>query len=220
VISPLISNLYLHYAFDKWMEKHHKEIVFERFADDIIVHCMSQEKAESLLTEIRARLQACGLTLHPIKTKIVYCKTTNRKKQYQQVTFDFLGMSFKPKVAKNRKSGVLFTTYGPAAISKKSVRKIIDTIKSKYLTKRVTVELKQLAPLLAPHVRGWINYFGKVNLRLLYKVMKYLNGQLLKWTMKRFKRFRGRIKAARNWLKKICKENPNMFVHWQYGFYP
>lgn len=220
VISPLLSNLYLHYAFDKWMSIHHSGIVFERYADDIVVHCTSKQEAEQLLEAIRERLSQCGLRLHPAKTKIVYCKNTNRKGKHEQVSYDFLGVTFKPKKAKNRKTGEIFTDFGPARISQKSTKKIQETIRSKSLHRKVTVELSDLSRELAAHVRGWINHYGKINMRILQPVMSTLNAKLVKWAQNRHKRFNRSAWQARKWLKLVYRDYPNTFVHWQYGFKP
>lgn len=220
VISPLLSNLYLHYAFDKWMSIHHSGIVFERYADDIVVHCTSKQEAEQLLEAIRERLSQCGLRLHPAKTKIVYCKNTNRKGKHEQVSYDFLGVTFKPKKAKNRKTGEIFTDFGPARISQKSTKKIQETIRSKSLHRKVTVELSDLSRELAAHVRGWINHYGKINMRILQPVMSTINAKLVKWAQNRHKRFNRSAWQARKWLKLVYRDYPNTFVHWQYGFKP
>lgn len=220
VVSPLLSNLYLHYAFDKWMSIHYSEIVFERYADDIVVHCASKQEAEQLLDAIRERLKQCGLRLHPEKTKIVYCKNSNRKDKHEEVSFDFLGFRFKPKKARNRKTGAIFTDFGPASIGKKSMKKILDTIKSKYLHRRVTEELEDLSKDLAAHVRGWMNYFGKINMRFLYPVMNAVNGRLIIWANNRYKSLHGSSWQGRQWLREIYRDYPNMFVHWKYGFKP
>ena len=117
VISPLLSNLYLHYAFDKWMSIHYGATVFERYADDIIVHCTTKPEAEHLLEAIRERFGQCGLSLHPVKTKIVYCKNSNRRDKHEEVSYDFVGFRFKPRKAKNRSTGEIFTDFGPDSIS-------------------------------------------------------------------------------------------------------
>lgn len=220
VVSPLLSNLYLHYAFDKWMSIHYSEIIFERYADDIVVHCASKQEAEQLLDAIRERLKQCGLRLHPEKTKIVYCKNSNRKDKHEEVSFDFLGFRFKPKKARNRKTGEIFTDFGPASISKKSMKKILETIKSKYLHRRVTEDLADLSTALAAHVRGWMNYFGKINMRFLYPVTITINDRLIMWANNRYKSLHGSSWQGRQWLREIYRDYPNMFEHWKYGFKP
>lgn len=220
VVSPLLSNLYLHYAFDKWMSIHYSGIVFERYADDIVVHCSSKQEAEQLLTAIRERLKQCGLRLHPVKTKIVYCKNSNRKDKHEEVSFDFLGFRFKPKKARNRQTGEIFTDFGPASISQKSMKKILDTIRSKNINCRVGEELDDLSRDLAAHIRGWMNYFGKINKWFLYPVTAAINGRLIMWATNRYKRLNGSSWQGRQWLRAIYQDYPNMFEHWKYGFKP
>lgn len=221
VLSPFLSNLFLHYAFDKWMSLHLGEIEFERFADDIIVHCVSESQAKYLLSIITERFKQCRLRLHPEKTKIVYCKMSNRNGNHAQVSFDFLGLTFKPKKSMNLKTGDIFTGFGPDKISNKSTRKIIDTIREKKLHRKMTTDLPDLAIELANHLRGWINtYFGRFNLRYLRPVMQYLNDRLVAWAHKRYKRFKRSWWQARLWLRQIYHDYPNMFVHWKYGFKP
>lgn len=220
VISPMLANLYLHYTFDKWMSIHYIGVEFERYADDIVVHCASKFEAEQLLAAISERVAQCGLRLHSEKTKIVYCKNTNRREKHEHVSFDFLGLTFKPKKARNPKTGKIFTSFGPDKISKKSTKKIVDTIRSKKLHRKMTTELPGLAIELADHLRGWITYFGRLNMRYLRPVMQYLNDRLVKWASKRYKRFKKSLWQARLWLRVVYIDYPNMFVHWQYGFQP
>ncbi len=220
VISPLLSNLYLHYTFDQWMHIHHSEIVFERYADDIVVHCTTKQEAEQLLEAIRERMLQCGLRLHPEKTKIVYCKNSNRKDKHEEVSFDFLGFRFKPKKARNRTTGEIFTDFGPASISAKSLRKILDTIRSKNIHRRVGDELVELSNDLAPHLRGWMNYFGKINKWFLYPVTVAVNGRLVLWARNRYKSLHGSSWQGRQWLRIIYRDYPHLFDHWKYGFKP
>lgn len=221
VISPLISNLYLHYAFDKWMSIHYGSIEFERYADDIVVHCTSKKEAERLLVAISERLAQCGLRLHPEKTKIVYCKTSRRSGKHENRSFDFLGLTFKPKKAKNPKTGEYFTSFGPAKLSKKATRRIIETIRSKKLHRKTRTDLPELAIEMKDHLQGWINsYYGRFKLQYLRPMMKYLNDRLVAWASKRHKRFKGSSLEARQWLRGVCRDFPNMFVHWKYGFKP
>jgi RNA-directed DNA polymerase len=220
VVSPLLSNLYLHYAFDKWMSIYYSGIVFERYADDIVVHCATKQEAEHLLGAIRERLKQCGLRLHPEKTKIVYCKNSNRRDKHEEVSFDFLGFRFKPKKARNRKTGEIFTDFGPASISRKSMKKVLEIIRSKGLQRRVKEDLADLSKDLAAHVRGWINSFGKINMRFLYPVMTSINNKLIMWANNRYKSLNDSSWQGRQWLREIYRDYPNMFEHWKYGFKP
>jgi group II intron reverse transcriptase/maturase len=221
VISPLLANMYLHYTFDLWMDINCKSVEFERYADDIIVHCASKRQAEYLLSKIRERFLQCGLKLHPDKTQIVYCKNSNRKENHEHVSFDFLGLTFKPKKSMSQSTGEIFTSFGPDRISRKSTKKIIDIIRQKKLHRKTTTELPELAKEMHAHLQGWINgYYGRFDLRFLQPAMKYLNERLTAWACKRYKRFRKSMQRARQWLREIYRDYPNMFVHWKYGFKP
>lgn len=220
VVSPLLSNLYLHYAFDKWMSIYHSDVVFERYADDIVVHCATKQEAEHLLEAIKERIMQCGLRLHPEKTKIVYCKNSNRKDKHAEVSFDFLGFRFKPKKARNRQTGEIFTDFGPASINSKSMKKILVTIKSKNIHRRMNEGLDDLSRDLAAHIRGWMNYFGKINKRFLYPVTASINGRVIMWATNRYKSLNSSSWQGRQWLRDIYRDYPNMFEHWKYGFKP
>lgn len=220
VISPLLANLYLHYAFDKWMSEHYKAIVFERYADDIVVHCTSKAEAEILLENIRSRLEECGLRLHPGKTKIVYCKNSNRKGDHKTVSFDFLGFRFKPKKARNRQTGEIFTGYGPVDISNKTKKRIVEMLKSKKLSERRGTTLVELSKELGSHVRGWINYYGRIDMKIPRYIMTYINMRLIQWVKRHHKRFKGSTWQSAQWLRGVYRDYPNLFVHWQYGFKP
>ena len=221
VISPILANLFLHYAFDKWMEVHNEGVKFERYADDIIVHCNSKAKGKELLKSIRNRLATCGLELHPKKTKLVYCKQTgnqNRKVKYETVTFDFLGFQFKPRSNK-LKNGKLCIGFR-LGISQGSQKRIAEVIRRLKIHRATGFELGEIANFLAPKLRGWINYFGKFNLVSLSGVMQLLNDRLVRWVANKYKRFRKNKEKARKYLVQISEQFPNLFIHWQYGFTP
>src|ERR1700731_1007150 len=128
VISPLLANLFLHYAFDRWMAKRYPQLPFERFADDAIVHCRTEVEAQEIRAAIALRLQECGLELHPEKTKVVYCKDDDRRRTYPHEKFDFLGYTFRPRRSKNR-TGKFFVNFSPA-VSDKAVKAIRVEIRS------------------------------------------------------------------------------------------
>jgi RNA-directed DNA polymerase len=218
VISPLLANLFLHYAFDKWIELTIPEIKFERYADDIVVHCQTEEEAKQVLEKISERMKTCKLELHPGKTKIVYCKQNNRPRKYPNVSFDFLGFSYKPRKIKAQ-GGKFFLGFGPAISSKAQVQ-IVQYFKRMKVHRATNATLEELARKLAPHIRGWINYFGKYRLWSMLKVFRSLNDRLVKWYMNKYKKYRNRVKPARTQLKQLARDFPAMFVHWQYGFYP
>ncbi|MEQ9036107.1 group II intron reverse transcriptase/maturase [Gracilimonas sp.] len=218
VISPLLSNLFLHYAFDKWVSKQFPEVTFERYADDIIIHCVSKADAEKVLNAVKSRMNECKLEVHPLKTKIVYCKQSYRQESHPMIAFDFLGFTFQPRKVK-QSNGLFRLGYGPA-ISAKAKKHINHTFKSLKVHRWTAQEVDQIASELAPKLQGWINYFGKYRKWSMYPVFRSLNDRLVKWLMNKYKRYRRKIKSARIRLKVMARENPNLFVHWRYGFIP
>lgn len=218
VISPLLANLFLHYAFDKWMEKELPYIRFERYADDIIIHCITGKEAEEVKEKVEERLKACKLELHPQKTRIVYCKQKGKNIKYPVVSFDFLGFEFKPRKVK-LKDGTYQLGYGPA-IGRKAKTRIATYFRQRKIHRASGAELQELAIQLAPKTRGWINYFGKFRKWSMYPLFQLLHARLVKWLMAKYKRYRGRIPKAWARLKSIARDYPNLFVHWQYGFLP
>ena len=158
VISPLLANLFLHYAFDRWMDRTYPDVPFERYADDAVCHCKSLAQAESLKQNLNKRMNEVGLELHPDKTQIVYCKDDNRRKDYKAVSFDFLGFTFRPRLSRNR-NGKYFVNFSPA-ISKKAEKSIYQTIKDWQLTRRTLLDISDIASRINPVIRGWVNYYG------------------------------------------------------------
>ena len=213
VVSPLLSNLFLHYAFDAWMSRNYPRIPFERYSDDIVVHCITEHKATELVQSIGKRLEACRLSLHPEKTRIVYCKNSTRRRNYPNVKFDFLGFSFQPRMIR-RKGGTFFLGYTPA-ISMKAAKRLRDVIRSWQLQNRTDLSLEDLARKLNPVVRGWVNYYGSFRRSALSSVLNPLHYILVKWVRRKYRRFRWCPRRASQWLQRIRKKNPRMFAHWQ-----
>ena len=219
VVSPLLANLFLHYAFDLWMQRTFPGVRFERYADDAIVHCRSEWQARSIMEAIRHRFAECGLELHPGKTRIVYCKDDRRSKKYEQVTFDFLGYTFQPRFAKNRQ-GERFTGFLPA-ISTKAATAIRNTVREwRMASTRNHQCLEDLADLINPAVRGWMNYYGRYYRTKCVEVLRHINDALAKWVRRKYKRFRYRKRAAVHWLGRLARRDPNMLVLWQIGIRP
>lgn len=219
VISPLLANLFLHYAFDLWMHRNYPGIAFERYADDAVVHCRSRGEAELVLAAIRDRFAQCGLELHPVKTRIVYCKDDDRRGEHEHVSFDFLGYTFQPRRAKNR-WGKFFVSFLPA-ISTKAAKTIRATIREwRMASHRNNQSLEDLAQLVNPTVRGWINYYGRFYRSKSVLVLRHLNEALAAWARRKFKRLRRRERASMHWLGRIARREPNLFVHWQLGVRP
>lgn len=218
VISPLLANLYLHYAFDKWMSINLPQVRFERYADDIVVHCSSQQEAVRVVEAIKSRLGDCGLEMSEQKTRIVYCKQYNRTGKHQMVSFSFLGFDFKPRKIKLGE-GKYLLGFGPA-MGHRAQKRIITNIRKLRLHRAVTSELPQIAAELAPRINGWLNYFGKFRKWEMQRVFRSLNDRLVKWIKNKYKRYKRSLIASRMALKKIARDYPNLFVHWQHGFLP
>lgn len=217
-ISPLLANLYLHYAFDAWMQREFPHIRFERYADDAVVHCDSEQEARQVRDAIAARLAECGLQLHPDKTRIVYCKDSNRKGSYEHERFDFLSYTFRPRRVKS-KAGVAFVSFSPA-VSNDSAKRMRREIKRWRLHLWVTKSLRELALFINPIVRGWINYYGRFYKSWLTATLQQINDYLARWAMRKYKRLRRRWRRARRFIADICQRDPDLFVHWRYGFRP
>jgi len=212
VISPLLANLFLHYVFDVWLKRAMPGVPFERYADDIVCHCRTEREALALRQVLDARFSECGLVLHPEKTKLVYCKDTNRKRDYGVIQFDFLGYTFRPRLAKWK--GELFgVSYLPAA-SSKALKAIRQAIRGWTLQTRSDKALDDLARMFNPYIRGWINYYSHFYKSALYPTLRRIDVFLLRWARRKFKRLRQQPKGARNWLARVVRSSPDLFAHW------
>lgn len=219
VISPLLANLFLHYVFDAWMQRTHPSVQFERYADDAIVHCRSESQAQAVLQAIRTRFAQCGLELHPLKTQIVYCKDESRRGNHERVAFDFLGYTFRPRLALSRR-GKFFVSFIPA-ISEKSAKAIRTTIREwRLASTRSHQRLEDLARVVDPYVRGWMNYYGQFYRSKCVEVLRKLNEALAKWVRWKFRRYRRRRQASMHWLGRIAQQDPKLFVLWDLGVKP
>ena len=214
VISPLLSNLFLHYAFDEWMRRNYSSIPFERYADDILVHCKSELQARWIKSAIEKRLRQCRLRLHPQKTKIVYCKDSSRKDNYPKEKFDFLGYTFRPRLSKNRR-GEFFVNFSPAVSDEagKSMRRVVRGWRIHRMSDK---SIEDLSRIINSVLRGWINYYGRFYKSALYPIFDQLNCALKHWAMRKYKKLRGRQRRARYWLGRIARREPMLFVHWRY----
>lgn len=218
VISPLLANLYLHYAMDEWLRIHYPQNPFERYADDSVVHCRTGKEAEILLGFLKERMQHCGLELHPEKTKIVYCKDEDRRGNYHTTQFDFLGYTFRRRKSKNR-YGKYFINFSPA-ISKSAKKSIVQEMRSWKVHLRSDKTLVDLSHMFNSTIRGWINYYGKYYKSELYSLFRHFNQILARWAMRKYKRLKGHKRRAEYRLGKISKDNPTLFYHWQIGLTP
>ena len=197
VVSPILANLFLHYAFDLWMTRTHPDLPWCRYADDGLVHCRTEQEAEALKAELQARLAECHLEMHPTKTKIVYCRDGKRNGNYPNVSFDFLGFCFRSRLVLNPRNGMMFGGFTPA-VSPTSMRAMRETIRDLNLRRQTHLSLQAIASKLNPLLRGWINYYGRYTPSALSPFLRYVNLTLVAWAMRKFKRFkRARPKASR-----------------------
>jgi len=209
VISPLLSNLFLHYAFDEWMQRKQPGKPWARYADDGIIHCRSKTEAETFLVELEQRLQQCGLEIQPIKTKIVHC---GKGKEYPNQSFTFLGYEFRPRRALG--NGEVFTSYLPA-ISKEKAKEIRAVIRTDNIRARVDLSLEQIAEWYNPKIRGWANYFGKFYPSAMRRVWTHLNKALVLWAQSKYKKLRTSKRKARELIRKIQAQSGSLFHHWK-----
>ena len=217
VVSPLLANLFLHYAFDHWMATRHPSIVFERYADDIICHCRTEWGANKFLNELTIRFERCGLMLHPIKTKIVYCKDDKRRGTSEHISFDFLGFTFRPRLACAPKTGICFIGFNPG-VSNKALKRMGLVIRRWNLHLKSSKTLADLGRMFNPVLRGWINYFGWVNKAALREMFKRLDLRLARWVMKKYKKHCGHKRRARLWIRQYLIHNPDVFAHWRFVY--
>ena len=198
------------------MERQFPELPFERYADDMICHCVSEKQAKFLLVSIKRRLAECRLELNLQKTKIVYCKGGYRKGNYVNESFDFLGFTFRPRLSKSRKAQY-FVGFSPA-VSNRTTKAIRQEIRSWNLHRRTDKSLEDFARMFNPIIRGWINYYGGYYKSALYRTFWYLDRILSRWASRKYKRIRGRQRRSRKWLRRIRKRQPLLFAHWSFAY--
>jgi group II intron reverse transcriptase/maturase len=216
VISPLLANLFLHYAFDVWMQRHHAGAPFERYADDIVCHCRSREEAESLLESLRVRLVECGLRLHPEKTRLVYCMDGRRCGDHLHTGFDFLGFSFHARTVQSR-SGNVFTGFNPA-VSRKAMKRMNTTLRKLKIPLWCQAELPEIAAQLNPLVRGWVQYYNAFSPGVLKRFLVRIDLRLGRWARNKYKRLRGHKRRSWAWLRNVRETYPTLFVHWDFVY--
>jgi len=216
VVSPILSNAFLHYAFDLWMTRTYPDLPWCRYADDGLVHCRSEQQAQALKAALEARLAQCRLQLHPTKTRIVYCKDGHRKGKYPSVQFDFLGYCFRPRLVKRSRDGSLFCGFNPA-VSASAMRAMRATIRQLNIRRQTQRSLHDIAQLLNPLLRGWIAYYGRFGPSALYPVLRYVNLTLVAWAMRKFKRFKTHKIRAGRFFERLSQQRADLFAHWKIG---
>ncbi|WP_275296490.1 group II intron reverse transcriptase/maturase [Saccharopolyspora spinosa] len=210
-ISPVLANLFMHYAFDVWMVREFPAIPFERFADDVIVHCTNQAQARLVLAAIDERMHQVGLRLHPDKTRIVYCQDGKRRGQYEHTSFVFLGFEFRARRARNR-NGKSFSGFLPA-ISKQATAKLSAEVRSWRLHRCTGSTDTELARRINPKVRGWMQYYGVFYRSAMYPLLTRINAYLVRWLRKKYKRLRSKKKALQCWQRMVA-QRPRFLAHW------
>lgn len=214
VISPLLANIYLHYVFDTWMAREFPKVLWERYADDIIVHCKSWKQAKYIRHRISKQMEVYGLELHLEKTKISYNRDYRRRQRYKHQKYEFLGYEFRPRQARsNRGYFVVFTP----AISPKSAKKIRETIRGWRLGRRTNWELEDIAKLVNPKVRGWYNYYGRYNKSVCKNVLISVQYHLKKWVKRKHKKVSTNKRRIQRWIDTVREHNPKQFFHWEIG---
>lgn len=213
VISPLLSNLYLHYTLDKWLEKHYPQIAFVRYADDVVVHCNNENEGKQILEAIRRRLQEVKLRLNEEKTKLVYCQDYRRreKKDYKK-KFDFLGFTFKPHSGTSKYKG-MFLMYD-CVISQTAQTRIVEGWKKLNLHQRSTLTIQEIATIINPQMIGIMRYYGKYKMWSLQTLVRHFHFRLAKWVLNKYRGFKGSYNRAYKWIKEIRVSYPTMFYHW------
>ncbi|HEX9511873.1 MAG TPA: group II intron reverse transcriptase/maturase [Puia sp.] len=213
VIGPILANLYLHYCMDKWLVKEHPHCPFERYADDAIIHCRTEKEGLLVMKALEERLGQCGLQMHPLKTKLVYCKDSNRVRPYPNISFDFLGYTFKPRMAQNSIRGEWFTNWLPA-VSRKAMKSMNEKMHDWSVLQKTGTTIQEVAAKINPVLRGWINYYGKFYKTKLTNFMQIVNVKLASWARRKYKNLRSSEMKAIRWLHGISVRRPALFAHW------
>jgi RNA-directed DNA polymerase len=213
-ISPVLANLFMHFAFDSWMARNYPGCPFERYADDGVVHCKSRRQAQYVLAAIAARMQEVGLRLHPDKTKIVYCKDSNRRAEHEHISFTFLGFAFRPREAINSKTGRHFSSFLPA-ISPEALKAKSDRLRELRIHRHTDLSLDDLARWLNPIVAGWMNYYGRYYRSELEPLLQRVSTYLRRWARKKYKRLRN-YRRFKRWWTGLQQREPGLFTHWRW----
>lgn len=217
VISPVLANLFLHYAFDKWMKIKFPNNPWCRYADDGIIHCKTLAQAQYIMTCLKKRLKECNLEIHPDKTKIIYCKDSNRVDNYINIEFTFLGYTFRPRKAKY--NNVQFTSFLPA-ISNKAKTHIKQTIRNWRILWLTNKNIIDIANKYNSIILGWLNYYGRYGKGELSRVLEHINYHLYLWIKRKYKKYKFKPLKAKKCLSKIANNNQLLFHHWKVGILP
>jgi len=218
VVSPLLANLFLHYAFDVWVTRNMRSVRFCRYADDGVIHCKSEEQARLVLRKVGQRFRECGLELHPDKTRIVYCRDINRQAAFPTIRFTFLGYDFRPRKAFD-KHGRIYVNFAPA-VSRDAMKAMRQTVRGWHLQLKCDKELSDLSSVFNPILRGWANYYGRFHASAMRRVWQHVNEFLVRWLMRKYKRLARHYTKAWRALGRLALASPTAFVHWELGHIP
>ena len=213
VVSPILMNLFMHYTFDAWMKRRNPLCPFARYADDAVVHCRNRKQAEDVMQSIALRLAECGLTMHPEKSKIVYCKDSNRTESSPRVYFTFLGFTFQPRKARSKQRQV-FTSFLPG-VSKDALKRMRQTVRGWKLNRQTHVTLAALATQYNPIIQGWWNYYAAFYQTAMLHVYQHIDRALERWARRKYKALSGRKQGSGQWLRKMKDADPQLFHHWR-----
>jgi RNA-directed DNA polymerase len=213
VVSPILMNLFMHYAFDTWMQRTSPNCPFARYADDAVVHCRSRKQAEYVMRSIASRLADCGLTMHPDKSKVVYCKDSNRNEQHPHVSFTFLGFTFRPRKA-HSKQNQFFTSFLPGA-SDDALRRMRQAVRRWRLNRQTHVTLAEVARLYNPVIQGWWQYYGAFYRTAMLGIFQHIDRALERWARRKYKALHRRKAASAGWVDKMQAAAPMLFHHWR-----
>ena len=213
VISPLLMNLFMYYAFDVWMHREWPQCHFARYADDAVIHCRNKTEADKVICAVDSRLKECKLEMHSEKSKVIYCKDSNRKGNYPNIQFAFLGFAFRPRKAGNF-GGKRFTSFLPG-VSPLAIKRMCRRMHSWHLPRQTPGTLGELSERYNPILIGWLNYFGSFYKTECRKVFNHFDRLLVLWAMRKYKKLRGHKRQSMHWLGRIARSLPNLFIHWQ-----
>lgn len=216
VISPLLANLFLHYAFDRWMTRQFPRLPFCRYADDGLIHCRTLKQAQHVKERLAQRLLECGLEIHPNKTRIVYCKSVHRNEEYEHIQFDFLGYTFRPRRSYD-KYGRTFTNFTPA-MARSAATALRQEVRSWRLQLKSDKSLEELAEMYSSKIAGWLAYYTRFYASTFEIVARYINRAITRWAMRKFKKLRRNKTRAMEWVRSVAKQRPHLFPHWGLGF--
>ena len=212
VISCVLMNLFMHYAFDRWMQKEHGYCPFARYADDAVVHCRSEAQAKFMLAAIEQRLKVCKLEMHPAKSGVVYCKSRGRNQDYSRIQFTFLGFTFRPRSATNR-AGQLYTSFRPA-VSQGAIKEMLGKMRSWELHRKTSASLHELAERYNPVLRGWLNYYGSFYKSAMSRVLDHFDQRLVRWARRKYRKLERHQMRGYDWLARTMGRQPRLFDHW------